>query len=239
MILALAISLYAGGPGSGCNPVVGKCGRTQVLFHGTTVENAKRILNSGIKVGAGKKQFDYKMGLGNKVQGQYNYFSTKHEGAKDWATSHSRFDGPTKYAVVRVEVPHTMKMKDDPMSGGDKRTKETVPSSMITHVALYYGRNGGGGEGKGDKLVGYLKGKNMPEEEGFVDKSKNDKFLDFLGKAKEAGVRVSGYFSLDKTNPLFSRAQAMVRFGYLQGKGRWAGGSGFTLTDAGRKAFGR
>jgi hypothetical protein len=47
MILSSTLALLAGGPGSGCNPSVGKCGR---YVHGTDDDaNVKKIWNGGLK----------------------------------------------------------------------------------------------------------------------------------------------------------------------------------------------
>lgn len=48
MILSSALALYAGGPGSGCNPAAGKCGRQglQRLFS-RVVKNHAKALKSG------------------------------------------------------------------------------------------------------------------------------------------------------------------------------------------------
>jgi hypothetical protein len=49
MNLAMTVEIRAGGAGSGCNPAAGHCGRPKFVYHGTTVENAKKILRTGLK----------------------------------------------------------------------------------------------------------------------------------------------------------------------------------------------
>ena len=43
MNLAAAISLYSGGPGSGCNPAVGHCGRPRLKGHGPGVPWFRKV----------------------------------------------------------------------------------------------------------------------------------------------------------------------------------------------------
>lgn len=52
MNLASTIYIYGGGPGSGCNPQAGECGRKSsgdAIYHGTAVDAAQKILKEGIK----------------------------------------------------------------------------------------------------------------------------------------------------------------------------------------------
>lgn len=50
MRLRTAIDIYAGGQGSGCNPKVGKCGRSGgLVYHGTAAELAKKIMSEGLR----------------------------------------------------------------------------------------------------------------------------------------------------------------------------------------------
>lgn len=57
MNLRSTISIYGGGPGSGCNPQAGDCGRksagkkdadVEVFYHGTVLPSAKQMLKEGL-----------------------------------------------------------------------------------------------------------------------------------------------------------------------------------------------
>lgn len=56
MNLASTLTLLAGGSGSGCRGP--NCGRPKTIYHGTTAENVRGILKSGLKPGWAKNYDD-------------------------------------------------------------------------------------------------------------------------------------------------------------------------------------
>jgi hypothetical protein len=143
--LAATISIYAGGPGSGCNPAAGHCGRTVTLYHGTTVANAKKILKQGFK--AGRSHWETKTAAAHG-KGRV-YFSKKLRDAFEFGYSSSTKqkdfldrdeDKGLKYAVIRTDVPQELyaKMKKDYENPGEWRVlKGTLSPEHITHAAIY------------------------------------------------------------------------------------------------------
>lgn len=129
--LQLANELYAGGPGSGCNPEAGKCGRPErpkgVVFHGTPIAHVSGILKHGLKARnaiAGKGVYtssDFKQVLPNAL-GEM--------GSGNW---------PTQAAVVVIKNWKGLKRhaewgfdsEKDPVFDKD------VPVKNIHHVEIY------------------------------------------------------------------------------------------------------
>lgn len=131
MNLGTTISIFAGGPGSGCNPAVGKCGRSVTLYHGTSSIHVNSIRKNGIQPDKGGAEGDPVSKTGHV------YLSHEKESAKMWARFRAANVGG-KPVVLKVNVPseHYGKLKGDtfrgkPTGGGDVRFKGSVPSKWV------------------------------------------------------------------------------------------------------------
>ena len=153
MNLAVTVSIYAGGPGSGCTG--SNCGRKVTLYHGTSVENARSILQYG---------FDPKRNLtkDEAEDPKTTSFSKYRETAENYSGGGHGVHllkrdslGKTRLveyggtgAVVVVKVPENVLSKmyshdkegADPMgeSAGEYNVKHgKFPKEYIHHVELY------------------------------------------------------------------------------------------------------
>lgn len=140
MNLFATVSLYGGGPGSGCNPEVGKCGH-HALYHGTSVENALSILKYG---------FDTKRNLTKKDPEEEKTVSfTKNRktaegayGAIDSFRKGSIVPGGGRGAVITVKVPYhvlrTMRKGGGYENEGEYQTKGRKFDRKYIHKVEIY-----------------------------------------------------------------------------------------------------
>jgi hypothetical protein len=92
MNLESTISIYSGGPGSGCTGP--NCGRRpSQLLHGTTLTNAVKIAKRGFKPN----------------EEGYVHFTPLHDIAESYGAMHDK-----AYAVVYFNVPKDMSLEKDP-----------------------------------------------------------------------------------------------------------------------------
>jgi hypothetical protein len=131
MRLQATIQVYAiGGPGSGCNPEVGHCGRppgsgkTQEMlnfYHGTVLPSAKKIFAEGLKQDSSQKFLVDHLGTVGRSPNGY-VFMTPHEAlAKSYAEFRS------EYATAKIGDEVVMWRPDGPAtmtknSSADYRT---------------------------------------------------------------------------------------------------------------------
>jgi hypothetical protein len=141
MNLQSTISIYGGGTGSGCNPEKGKCGRHstgQPIYHGTSLEAAKKILQDGImKSSIGQAGIPVVYATKNK--------STALSFAYGAAEYYGSSKGATEAALVVLkpeaekELPH---LKETQMGAFPKGIKEIdfktdIPPKYIDRVEVY------------------------------------------------------------------------------------------------------
>lgn len=105
MNLATTISIFAGGPGSGCRGR--NCGRKRTYYHGTTSSNVYSILQNGLK------------------KGRRVYISSNYNTASMYADLRSRELGE-KPIVLEIRIPEKIveKMRLHPDYGGVHNTPE-------------------------------------------------------------------------------------------------------------------
>lgn len=117
MNLSAAISLYAGGIGSGCQGP--NCGRH---FHGTTPEDGMKIWKQGFKKGGyTSKQKSWGHAYGDAI------------------SQDRKADG---YAVVEMEAPNSEMFKADPEHSDDDEafyTTQDIPKENIRSIEVYRG----------------------------------------------------------------------------------------------------
>ena len=139
MNLAATLSMYAGGPGSGCQGP--NCGRprTVTFYHGTTGQALRGILKNGLipgsSLGVRRSKLD-PLGYGRAKRGFV--YLTKSQGVARWyARYHKRQEGSGAHGVVlEVNLPiDTARryVEDDPddLRVSARRLKGTIPAEYL------------------------------------------------------------------------------------------------------------
>lgn len=110
MRLHAAISLYAGGPGSGCNPEAGKCGRPKTVFHGTAEQFAAQIKQQGL--------FPPSVLTGDP-EGDKVYTSENRDEALKYALDKAEETGASKAVLITIKNPDQAGLVQDLNPGED------------------------------------------------------------------------------------------------------------------------
>lgn len=115
MNLATSISIFAGGPGSGCNPAAGTCGKakTKVFYHVTHKKKVTDIRKNGLLPKVPREVGDKK---GVYLTPNFNdpdYRAYEHD------------------TVFRVELPEKFKLEKDETHKGWFRTTQKIPAKYI------------------------------------------------------------------------------------------------------------
>lgn len=132
MNLEATISLLAGGPGSGCNPAVGKCGRTIVLYHGTAIKNLSSIQKNGLQ------RYNAAMAVNRKTVS----LTSDRTMAKQYGFVNQNSEG--KYAVLRLELPREFVHRNSIRDSAEKRSRlflKDVPAKYIMRTKIHDGKN--------------------------------------------------------------------------------------------------
>lgn len=139
MNLSSALLIYSGGPGSGCNPAVGKCGRkgtgksnseeVEVFYHGTILPSAKAMLKEGLSPQPDKAFKTSKI----PVQKGYVYVTSDKSLAMTFAAARAAYDasptGTCHYPLFwpdRTDNPAAVSMRKR-QEGGPAKAPE-VPA---------------------------------------------------------------------------------------------------------------
>lgn len=265
MNLANSISLlYAGGPGSGCNPAVGKCGRTVTLYHGTTEAIGRKIAKQGLSSGKsvfgtekvhGKGWVHFSKDLDDAHNFGYEAATQRvlnRKGDTNPIVSQEMFPGGVRYAVVRADVPEEMykKMQADPENKKDwRRYRGDVPSQYVTHVAVY--KSGAMAQAVEAKHMTDVKGDHKTIDQpagmtkGSVSGSEHQSNMGLLMNSKQVSVDEDSV-ALDRRAPGEAKRafQALQKAGFIEqsssgevpvGRGGW--GKSYFLTNSGTKLF--
>ncbi len=132
MNISSTISLYGGGPGSGCNPEVGKCGRPETEgYHGTSPKDVRKILTFGLKPG-----YDKHVWLTNsKEEALLIYAAPKAMGlGKRLGLTTVKQLSEMRLALIAVDV---SKLGKEIATGGTLSVRRLVPVAAIKRVEMY------------------------------------------------------------------------------------------------------
>jgi RNA:NAD 2'-phosphotransferase (TPT1/KptA family) len=120
--------MYGGGPGSGCNPEAGKCGRPVVLYHGTRLRDVESIKKSGLKkrdpwYGRNVRK-SVSLTSDRKVAHQYGFVKGDQVG---------------KYAVLRFELPNSFarRLVRDQEEKSSWLSHEDIPARYLANVRVH------------------------------------------------------------------------------------------------------
>lgn len=241
MNLQTNIIIFAGGVGSGCNPAVGKCGRTITLYHGTTEPVAHSIVKNGLKPGRSNWEVASSHYHGRGKIYLARSVETAHYFGQE-ASDPGGEKGNKKYGVVRVEVPLDVykKMQPDPENKKDwLRYKGALPANMVTHVGIYKPGHGG----MDSKVVKMLKGdENNIENNKIVpaDTNKFSSMLDELSQDKKTEI-TPNFITVADSSKFANKVKSLEKMGYLQKSGKspvgrfW--GVSYAVSDTGKKLF--
>jgi RNA:NAD 2'-phosphotransferase (TPT1/KptA family) len=132
MNLFSTIQLYAGGPGSGCNPEKGKCGRTVTMYHGTIEDFLPSIKQHGLDPAKHARGVRGVYVTGNK--GVARYYAKSGAMVSDKVHQH-----PSRGVVLTLNLPERFAKslhKDDSDASAHKAffTTRRIPAKYIKRV---------------------------------------------------------------------------------------------------------
>lgn len=146
MNLAATVELYSGGPGSGCNPEKGHCGRSwegKTIYHGTAIDAAQKILKEGIKR-SGSLQQHIPVVYATKVKQvalSFAYAAAKGLNRPITGDSEFRDDKEIALVVLKPGVENLPHLEDQiyafPKGVKEVDFKEDIPAKYIDRVEIY------------------------------------------------------------------------------------------------------